>query len=83
MKEETGVDAEFAAFVGFREKHGYTWGRDDFYYYAYLKPTSTAISHDTEEVERCQWMDFEVCVLGGGGGGGGGGVGERKGDYWR
>ena len=36
VKEETGVNAESAAFVGFREKHAYTWGRDDFYYYVYL-----------------------------------------------
>jgi 8-oxo-dGTP pyrophosphatase MutT (NUDIX family) len=63
VREETGVDAEFVSFVGFREKHGYTWGRDDFYYYAYLRPKSHEINIDTEEIEKAQWLDFEVCEI--------------------
>lgn len=53
------MDTDFISFVGFREKHGYTWGRDDFYY-AYLKPKSHEIKIDTEEIEKAQWLDFEV-----------------------
>eukprot|EP00123_Amoebidium_parasiticum_P012818 comp21597_c0_seq1/m.30236 comp21597_c0_seq1/g.30236 ORF comp21597_c0_seq1/g.30236 comp21597_c0_seq1/m.30236 type:complete len:362 (-) comp21597_c0_seq1:921-2006(-) len=54
--EETGVTAEFVSFVGFREKHNYSFGRDDLYFVALLRAINTDITHCRREIEACMWM---------------------------
>ena len=56
VAEETGVEAEFDALVCFRHWHGYRFGKSDIYFVCRLRPLSTEISIQEDEIAECLWM---------------------------
>jgi 8-oxo-dGTP pyrophosphatase MutT (NUDIX family) len=54
--EETGVQTRFEALVCFRHWHGYRFGKSDIYFVCRLKPLSTEIMMQEEEIAACLWM---------------------------
>lgn len=56
-KEETGVDTEPVALLCFRHMHGYRWNCSDFYFTCLLRPLTTELQHDDQEIAACKWMD--------------------------
>ena len=54
--EETGVETEFDALVCFRHWHGYRFGKSDIYFVCRLRPLSTEISIQEDEIAECLWM---------------------------
>ena|GEM_PF-180394 len=57
--EETGVETRFEAIVCFRHWHGYRYGKSDIYFVCRLRPVSTAITIQSEELQECLWMPVE------------------------
>jgi 8-oxo-dGTP pyrophosphatase MutT (NUDIX family) len=57
--EETGVETCFEAIVCFRHWHGYRYGKSDIYFVCRLRPLSTAITMQSEELQECLWMPAE------------------------
>ena len=56
VSEETGVETEFDALVCFRHWHGYRFGKSDIYFVCRLRPLSTEISIQEDEIAECLWM---------------------------
>jgi 8-oxo-dGTP pyrophosphatase MutT (NUDIX family) len=54
--EETGIHTEFLSLNGFRHWHGYRYGKSDIYYICRLKPLTTEIVIDPEEISEAVWM---------------------------
>ena len=54
--EETGVQTRFEALVCFRHWHGYRFGKSDIYFVCRLKPLSSEIVRQEEEIDACVWM---------------------------
>ena len=57
--EETGVATRFESLVCFRHWHGYRYGKSDIYFVCLLKPLSTRITMQAEEIQECLWMPVE------------------------
>ena len=57
--EETGVVADFAGVLAFREQHGVGFGVSDLYYVCRCVPTSTTIQACAEEIEEALWMPLD------------------------
>ena len=51
--EETGVQTRFEALVCFRHWHGYRYGKSDIYFVCRLRPLSTEIQMQADEIEEC------------------------------
>lgn len=56
MFEETGVRAEFVGFAGVRHMHNYRFARGDLYFLSILKPITTEIKMDKNEISKCKWF---------------------------
>ena len=54
--EETGVHSRFESIVCFRHWHGYRYGKSDIYFVCRLRPLSSEITMQTEEIQECLWM---------------------------
>ena len=54
--EETGVHSRFESVVCFRHWHGYRYGKSDIYFVCRLRPLSSEITMQTEEIQECLWM---------------------------
>lgn len=61
VREETGVTAKFAGFVGVRETLNYKYGASDFYFVAVMTcDTSQDVQiEDTDEVAKAQWVHLD------------------------
>ena len=57
--EETGVETRFEALVCFRHWHGYRYGKSDIYFVCRLRPLSTEIRIQDEEIEECLWIPVD------------------------
>lgn len=57
--EETGIKTEFVSLNCFRHFHGYRYGKSDFYFVCRLKPLTTDISIDEEEISKSIWMPVD------------------------
>jgi ADP-ribose pyrophosphatase YjhB (NUDIX family) len=61
VKEETGIDTEFESIIAFRHSHNQWWEMESMsklYFCCVLKPLSTAITYDSDEIAEIKWMDF-------------------------
>jgi len=54
--EETGIKTEFISVICFRHRHDAPFNKGDFYFAIKLKPLSTEIKIDPNEIQECQWM---------------------------
>jgi len=57
--EETGVESQFESLVCFRHWHGYRYGKSDIYFVCRLRPLSTEITMQVEEIQECLWMPVQ------------------------
>jgi len=57
--EETGIDTAFQGLVCFRHWHGYRHGKSDIYFVCRMRPLSSTIAFDTEEIAECLWMPVD------------------------
>ena len=55
--EETGIKTEFVAVLMFRHMHDYHFGAGDIYFACLLRPLTTDVAIDTEEIAAAKWMD--------------------------
>ena len=55
--EETGIKTEFVGVLCYRHMHNYRWNCSDLYFICLLKPLTTEIAVDTNEIAACKWMD--------------------------
>ncbi|EGG20163.1 hypothetical protein DFA_07283 [Cavenderia fasciculata] len=60
--EETGVKTEFVSVLGFRQLHNYQFNRGDIYFVCALKPLSSDINLDPNEIAQCKWLPIEEFV---------------------
>jgi ADP-ribose pyrophosphatase YjhB (NUDIX family) len=60
--EETGVSTEFLGIVGFRHMHRALFGKSDLVFLCLLKPTTTEIKIQEEELHLCEWKDIDEFV---------------------
>ncbi|XP_047323460.1 nudix hydrolase 8 [Impatiens glandulifera] len=56
VKEETGVDTEFAEVVAFRHVHNVAFEKSDLFFICMLRPLSTHIFIDHLEIQAAKWM---------------------------
>lgn len=62
VKEETGIDTEFESIIAFRHSHNQWWAMESMsklYFCCVLKPLSTTISYQQDELTEAKWMDFD------------------------
>ena len=57
--EETGIQTEFDSLICFRHWHQYRYEKSDIYFVAKLRPLSSNISMQEEEISECLWMPVE------------------------
>lgn len=57
--EETGVKSEFEALVCFRHWHEYRYGKSDIYFVARMKPLTSEIRMQDDEIHDCRWMPVQ------------------------
>ncbi|KYQ91682.1 hypothetical protein DLAC_07459 [Tieghemostelium lacteum] len=60
--EETGIKSEFVSVLGFRQLQNYAFDRADIYYVCALKPLSSEINMDTNEIGQCKWTPIQEFV---------------------
>jgi len=56
VREETGIETEFEALVCFRHWHGYRFGKSDIYFVCRLRPLTTEIVMQEDEIAECRWL---------------------------
>ena len=63
--EETGVTATFRSVLAARHQHGAAFGRSDLYVACLLRPETTEIAIDSNEIGDCKWLPlaqyYEAC----------------------
>ena len=62
IKEETGVDADFACMLGVREQTNFKYGAADLYVICALTPSSSDLNPniiDKREVETARWVSLD------------------------
>lgn len=62
VKEETGIDTEFESVIAFRHTHNQWWEMESMsklYFCCVLKPLSTKINYENDELIHAKWMDFD------------------------
>eukprot|EP01122_Echinamoeba_exundans_P007215 TRINITY_DN2162_c0_g1_i2.p1 TRINITY_DN2162_c0_g1~~TRINITY_DN2162_c0_g1_i2.p1 ORF type:complete len:380 (-),score=48.66 TRINITY_DN2162_c0_g1_i2:116-1255(-) len=57
--EETGIKTEFKSMVCFRSAHGGAFGNSDFYFVCLLKPITSEIKKQEDEIADAQWMNLD------------------------
>ncbi len=57
--EETGVETRFESLVCFRHWHGYRYGKSDIYFVCRLRPLTSEITMQAEEIQECLWMPVQ------------------------
>ena len=61
--EETGIRTDFEGVICFRHWHGYRYGKSDIYFVARLRPLSSEILMQEEEIAECLWMPVEEYLV--------------------
>lgn len=56
VKEETGVDTEFMEVIAFRHAHNVAFEKSDLFFICMLRPLSTQITIDWQELQAAKWM---------------------------
>ncbi|KAL3743316.1 hypothetical protein ACJRO7_018592 [Eucalyptus globulus] len=56
VKEETGIDTEFIEVIGFRHAHSIAFNKSDLFFICMLRPLSTQIMIDDDEIQAAKWM---------------------------
>lgn len=56
VKEETGIDTEFIEIIGFRHAHSIAFNKSDLFFICMLRPLSTQIMIDDDEIQAAKWM---------------------------
>ena len=56
VREETGVLSTFVSVLAARHQHGAAFGRDDLYVVSLLRPETTEITIDKNEVSEAAWL---------------------------
>ncbi len=59
VREETGVETQFEALMGFRHWHGYRYDKSDIYFICRLRPLTTAIRIQESEIAEAKWMPLD------------------------
>jgi ADP-ribose pyrophosphatase YjhB (NUDIX family) len=59
VKEETGIEAEFAEILSFRQSHKSFFSKSDLNFVCMLKPLSFDIQKQNSEIEEAKWMPIE------------------------
>ena len=65
VREETGVDTEFVAMLGFRHMHSFRFAKSDFYFGCLLRPKLNEDGSlpepkpDPREIALCKWTDLD------------------------
>ncbi|KAL8150848.1 hypothetical protein V2J09_020656 [Rumex salicifolius] len=62
VKEETGIDTEFVEVLAFRHAQNMAFEKSDLFFICILKPLSTHIKVDDQEIKAAQWMPFQEFV---------------------
>lgn len=61
--EETGIKTEFLSLLSVRHLPSAVFGCSDLYFVVRLKPLSSEITKQDDEVEDCQWMDVSYGIF--------------------
>ncbi|XP_077237596.1 nudix hydrolase 2-like isoform X2 [Tasmannia lanceolata] len=59
VKEETGIDTEFAEVLAFRQSHRSFFEKSDLFFICMLHPLSFDIKKQESEIEAAQWMPID------------------------
>lgn len=62
VKEETGIDTKFVEVLAFRHAQNMAFEKSDLFFVCVLKPLSTEIKVDDQEIEAARWMPFQEFV---------------------
>ncbi|KAJ0961876.1 hypothetical protein J5N97_029704 [Dioscorea zingiberensis] len=62
VKEETGIDTEFVEVIAFRHVHHVAFEKSDLFFICMLKPSSSQIQVDEQEIQAAKWMPFDEFV---------------------
>lgn len=62
VKEETGIETEFVSLLSFRHIHEFRWGTDDLYFVCLLRPLSSNVKIDEQEISACKWIDVSLTL---------------------
>lgn len=57
--EETGIETEFLAVLGFRHMHNFRFGMGDIYFVCLLKALNRELKPDPREIGNCQWFPID------------------------
>ena len=58
--EETGIQTSFLHIICFRHLHKFRNGLSDLYFVCALKPLSTEIKPDIQEIRAARWMKVMI-----------------------
>ena len=58
--EETGIECEFEGIVCFRHLTKYLFGMSDLYFVCKLKPLTSKITMQEEEIAKCEWIPVSI-----------------------
>ncbi|KAK1272784.1 Nudix hydrolase 8 [Acorus gramineus] len=62
VKEETGIDTEFIEVIAFRHAHRVAFQKSDLFFICMLRPLSTVIEVDDQEIQAAKWMPLTEFV---------------------
>uniref|UniRef100_A0A7N1A9Q3 Nudix hydrolase domain-containing protein n=1 Tax=Kalanchoe fedtschenkoi TaxID=63787 RepID=A0A7N1A9Q3_KALFE len=62
VKEETGIDTEFVEVIAFRHAHNVAFEKSDLFFICMLRPLSTEINVDDQEIQAAKWMALDEFV---------------------
>ncbi|CAM8978902.1 unnamed protein product [Rhodiola kirilowii] len=62
VKEETGIDTEFVEVIAFRHAHNVAFEKSDLFFICMLRPLSTEINVDDQEIQAAKWMPLDEFV---------------------
>ncbi|KAK9095205.1 hypothetical protein Scep_026674 [Stephania cephalantha] len=62
VKEETGIDSEFVEVIAFRHALSVAFEKSDLFFICMLRPLSTKIKVDDQEIQAAKWMPLAEFV---------------------
>lgn len=62
--EETGIQTQFERVVCFRHLHEYRYSKSDIYFVCKLRPLTTEITIQDEEIAKAKWIPVEEYLAG-------------------
>lgn len=61
--EETGIETEFVSLVSFHQHQDTLFGQSVIYFVVYLRPKTTQIKKQEDEIADAMWMDVRLTLL--------------------